>query len=826
MHIMFCQSIDTILLISYKNIMPIKKSFLFIFLIIFLFSACISEPVNNQPVISNTKTEYKTVEPSREPSPTVTPTIVPSIRIKNADNLFFNGDYDTAANEYDAVLHQSGDPEIRGAAQYGLGRILYEMKDYQTAAQAFITVIEYYSRTSSFHPAVFYLGLTYSQLKQYEQAADIFDKYISMNPSLLDSYIYELKGNVLSASGDHEKAIEAYQSSISSSLSTDTLDIALLIAQEVAATGDHNNAIKQFLQIYSESTNDYVKSAANLLAGRSYLALGMPEQAYARFQDSVHNFPAAYDSYSALAALVEADQEVSQLDRGIIDYNVGRYGLAMDALYQYIKSNPQDSGTAHYYRALSAQSMGDYSTAVQEYSEVINGFPDNPNWLDAWQNKSYVLWYRLLRYDQAAQTLSDFVSLYPNSNQAPDFLFQVGRLYERSENLVDAASTWERLIKEYPGAEISSRALFLAAITNYRMSKFDTALLLFQKYLVLSTLPEDQAGALLWIGKSQIKLGNNAEAQAAWSQAAQNDPYGFYGNRCQELLLNNAPLTSYSKNNFNFDLASERPLAEKWLKSTFLIPPETDLSNLGELSSNVHLMLGDAYWDLGLITEASAEYDLVRNAVIQDPVNNYRLLNHLYERRFYKQSILISRQILDLAGLDDSNNRNAPIYFNHIRYGTYYWEIIEPVAEQYNIDPAIIFSMIRQESFFEGHAGSPAGAMGLMQLIPSTGKEVASSLGYPPDFKNEDLLRPIINIILGTNYVSRQRTYYNNDIYKMLAAYNAGPGKETQDWINISNNDPDLFIEVVRYSETRTYIMNIAGFINFYRFLYENTANP
>ena len=57
----------------------------------------------------------------------------------------------------------------------------------------------------------------------------------------------------------------------------------------------------------------------------------------------------------------------------------------------------------------------------------------------------------------------------------------------------------------------------------------------------------------------------------------------------------------------------------------------------------------------------------------------------------------------------------------------------------------------------------------------------------------------------------------------MLAAYNAGPGQETQDWIKISKDDPDLFIEVIRYSETRTYIMNIASFASSYRFLYEKT---
>jgi len=79
------------------------------------------------------------------------------------------------------------------------------------------------------------------------------------------------------------------------------------------------------------------------------------------------------------------------------------------------------------------------------------------------------------------------------------------------------------------------------------------------------------------------------------------------------------------------------------------------------------------------------------------------------------------------------------------------------------------------------------------------------------------------NIRLGASYFAHQRDYFGDDIYKMLAAYNAGPGRETQEWINAAQNDPDLFIESIRYAETRTYVMNISSFINSYRFLYEKT---
>jgi soluble lytic murein transglycosylase len=793
------------------------------FIIILAITGCnIPSAILENPIFGDTPTPSPVPSATPTPLPTPTPTPVPATRIKQAELYFFYGDYSAANSEFESALNQTDDKEIRAAAQLGLGRIHFILKEYDKATQAFITIIEYYNDTSSYAPAIFYLGQTYNEQKQYKQAAEAYSQYLTLHPSALDAYIQQMRADALSANGDYSTAVLAYEDAIKATKVGDTNNLELEIGKMMIAEGDYEGAIKKLMSIYDNTSNDYIKSSANLLTGRAYLSLGMPEQAYARFQDSVKNYPAAYDSYSALVALVNDNQTVSDLDRGIIDYNVGQYGLAADALNRFIINDPKhDNGDAHYYKGLAAQSIGDYKTAVDEWSTLISDHPDNNHWLDAWQDKAFTLWYYLYRYDQASKTMLEFVSLYPTSNQAADFLFQAGRLQERNNKLDDAANTWERLIKEYPGAEVSSRALFLSGITRYRLKQYNNALTIFQRYLVLSSNSDDQAAALMWIGKSQQKLGNNKDANTVWEQAVERDPEGFYGNRCRELILNIPPLTKFGHYDFDYNLEKERPLAESWLRTTFSVPEGTNLSDLGDLSKDVHLQLGDAYWELGFYTQAAAEYELVRKEITEDPVKNYRLLNHLLERRIYRQAILISRQILDLAGLDDYSTRNAPVYFNHIRFGAYYKDLILPIADQNNLDPIVLFSLIRQESFFEGFAGSSAGAMGLMQLMPATGKELANSLKYPADFQVDDLYRPVVNIKLGANYFARQGNYFGNDIYKMLAAYNAGPGRETQEWITNSQDDPDLFIESIRYSETRDYLINIAMFIDQYRWLYE-----
>jgi soluble lytic murein transglycosylase len=107
-----------------------------------------------------------------------------------------------------------------------------------------------------------------------------------------------------------------------------------------------------------------------------------------------------------------------------------------------------------------------------------------------------------------------------------------------------------------------------------------------------------------------------------------------------------------------------------------------------------------------------------------------------------------------------------------------------------------------------------------MQLIPTTGQEVASSLGWPAGYTNEDLYRPVINIRLGTHYLARQRDYFGGNLYAALAAYNGGPGNAIT-WNELAGGDPDLLLEVVRSQETRSYIMQISDFLHLYRRLYD-----
>jgi soluble lytic murein transglycosylase-like protein len=113
--------------------------------------------------------------------------------------------------------------------------------------------------------------------------------------------------------------------------------------------------------------------------------------------------------------------------------------------------------------------------------------------------------------------------------------------------------------------------------------------------------------------------------------------------------------------------------------------------------------------------------------------------------------------------------------------------IIESISQKYGVDPSLVGAVIKNESNYDADAESYAGALGLMQLMPST----ATSLGV------SDPLDPYQNIEGGVKYLSNLLDMYNGDVSLALAAYNAGPGA-----VNTYDGIPP-------YQETQTYVQRV-----------------
>jgi soluble lytic murein transglycosylase len=669
--------------------------------------------------------------------------------------------------------------------------------------------------------AWFLLGEVYFSLERYSESSDAYAQYIKLRPGVLDGYVQTKIGDSFFRIGDNENALKAFSLSEQAIDQLNPSQIEIKIAQTLLASGKQDETLKILDNLSSSADNDYLKAQLDLLYGQTQLAMGNNIEGYGYWRHAVENYPLAYDSYSALVGLVEAGQPVDEFSRGLVDYFAQKYDVALAAFQRFSSANPNHDGTVLHYMALTLREMGDYSSAVQLWSNLIDQYPGNRFWASAWDERATTQWIYLDDYTAAARGLENFAAETIGSPYTTTYLMDAARIYERSGDLGKAATIWESIqSRSGDQAEITTEAWFQAGISRYRLAEFQQANNDFQQSLLLSKSAPDRARALIWIGKSIAAAGDKKLAISYWEQAQISDPDGYYGIRGADLIAFREPFLSPPSLHLEYDLTKERLEAAAWLRIKFNLPETTDLSSPGSLEKDPYLLRGTEYWNLGLFNEARAQFEILRENNKANLINSFCLGNYLLDIGMYRSGIYALRDVLNLAGLDNQTaSLSAPAYFSHVRYGLYYSDLIWNAAQETTLDPLFITSVIRQESLFEGFVFSSQGARGLMQIIPSTGESIAAQMGWPTNFTADDLYSPYISIRLGSQYLLSNRRYLNNDPYAMLAAYNGGPGNAAI-WQDLAKGDLDLELEIIRYGETRDYIRSIYEIYVTYRHLY------
>jgi soluble lytic murein transglycosylase len=151
-----------------------------------------------------------------------------------------------------------------------------------------------------------------------------------------------------------------------------------------------------------------------------------------------------------------------------------------------------------------------------------------------------------------------------------------------------------------------------------------------------------------------------------------------------------------------------------------------------------------------------------------------------------------------------------------LRFPLNYLSQVQNNAYRQNLDPAIVFGLIRQESMLDKNAHSPVGAKGLMQLMPKTGKQIARDLNEQWQSENS-LFNPDINIKYGSYYYRQLLNRFNGHFALATAAYNAGPGRVTN-WLPIDKSVPaDIWVETIPFRETRKYVTSVLSYAMIYQ---------
>lgn len=153
-----------------------------------------------------------------------------------------------------------------------------------------------------------------------------------------------------------------------------------------------------------------------------------------------------------------------------------------------------------------------------------------------------------------------------------------------------------------------------------------------------------------------------------------------------------------------------------------------------------------------------------------------------------------------------------------LRFPLEYVADVQTQARRQGLDPAIVFGLIRRESVFDPLAKSPAGARGLMQIMPQTGRQIAQKLNEK--WRSESsLFDPNVNVRYGAHYYKRMLDRYDGHFALAAAAYNAGPGRVDR-WLPKNKAMPaDIWMETIPYKETREYVAAVLGYAVIYQLL-------
>ncbi|MCP4471334.1 MAG: transglycosylase SLT domain-containing protein [Gammaproteobacteria bacterium] len=241
-------------------------------------------------------------------------------------------------------------------------------------------------------------------------------------------------------------------------------------------------------------------------------------------------------------------------------------------------------------------------------------------------------------------------------------------------------------------------------------------------------------------------------------------------------------------------------LAADRLKREYRIEQEnaasSEIDEEGFLDDNPHMLRARELYYLDRLVDAKREWFQALRYLDQDQIKQAATLASKWQ--WHDSAI---RTVAKTPHRSDFS----------LRFPMPYKQQVLEHAQARELDPSLIYGVMRRESLFDPLARSSVGALGLMQLMPSTARKVAHSLGMKKPRKS-DILRVENNIRFGTQYLRTVMNRFDNNVALAAAAYNAGPGNVRR-WLPRDNvMSADLWVETVPFKETRNYVQAVLAY--------------
>jgi soluble lytic murein transglycosylase len=670
------------------------------------------------------------------------------------------------------------------------------------------------------HRGRYLYGHAALRLKRYPEALRAFGEVVSQYPELGDYAIWNVARihQELNAERPYIETLRLLLTRFPQSRLVPQTRLALG-RQLIGVNGQLLEGVRMLEELVAQDPKDAAAPEAYLWLGQGYEAMGLPDKAMATYRTLFVRFPLSPEAEraafrvetippigrtlsSALSPrehLERADQlaEAGDCNRamqaarqlpafglsedlaawaarrsGLCAYRLRRYRDAITSLdrFRYVQGSDEPSAEALYVLGLALQRDGRSGEAEGVLRQLAAREPPT-----VWNGKALVTlglsYESRQQIERAVDAYRELVHRFPTSDRADELAWRVGWLYYSQRLFGTAAEEFGRAAERFPQSLFASNAVY-------------------------------------WQAKALDKSGHTPQALPLYEQMARDYPYTYYGLRAREVLRSraspaDAPALAFASMNGPAFSASRSPL----------LSADPSISD----AARFHRVRADELLALRFLEDAREE--MARFArQLGDGVTERTVLARMYLRADMPLQAIRTLNAA-LSSVATHVRLSLPPEFWTALFPQLYWQEVMEATKSVRLDPWLVLGVIRQESAFNARAVSSADARGLMQLRPSTGREVYQRLGLEA-FRDDLLFDPQLNIRLGAQYLGRLADTHQGNLIPMLAAYNAGPARVKQWLKELSTADWDEFIERLPFEETRLYVKSVLRNYGVYQRLY------
>ena len=437
----------------------------------------------------------------------------------------------------------------------------------------------------------------------------------------------------------------------------------------------------------------------------------------------------------------------------------------------------KDVAEAKLDRARCLWRLGQIDACLAEYDLVADepNFPAAEREAASWEAAREAKDHR--RWEEAALRMSEFQRTYPQSENADDALWHEGRALGEVDRGEEAIAAFERLCGLYPTTPFYEEARY-------------------------------------WVAGMHRKSGHDSVACGGLADLVRERPDSYWASRARDILGTNECAS----------LVIDEPRPEtdpfEWLAS---VMPSADLHDARD--ADVRIQVSDnfrraaALAEAGFISDAESELRTLQRGLGRDLVGLLALAEQSWKIGVPRAAM---RAVSELKSVTERPilSGATPASVARLLYPVDHLDSVLRWSHEYGLDPLFVFAVMREESWFDARALSWVGARGLLQIMPSTGHDLARQVGIR-NFDRADLFDPDVNIRLGSFYLRSLLDELDKEPALALSAYNAGKGNALRWKKGLDGEfDVDRYVAGITYRETYNYVQKVTRSWAIYRHLY------